>query len=67
LALVLEKERVPDLAKEIPARKVFWVEAPVGEVAALVLRDRASLVLRRVNPSSVAPLSAEAAWRTELK
>jgi hypothetical protein len=33
----------------IPARKVFWEAAPVVEVAAQVLRDRASSVLRRVN------------------
>ena len=33
----------------VPARKVFWEAVPVVEVAAQVLRDRASSVLRRVN------------------
>jgi hypothetical protein len=48
-ALALEKERGLDRAMAIPARKVFWEAVPVAEVAAQVLRDQASSVLRRVN------------------
>jgi len=49
LVLAPEKERVPDRGMATLARKVFWGATPVAEVAAQVLLDQASSVLRRAN------------------
>jgi hypothetical protein len=49
LALAREKEGGPDRVMAIRAQKVFWEAVPVAEVAAPVLRDQASSVLRREN------------------
>jgi hypothetical protein len=55
LALAPEKERVPGRAMATPARKVFWGATLVAEVAAQVLLDQASLVLRRAKAASAPP------------
>ena len=49
LALAPEREHESDRAMATPARKVFWVATPVAEVAAQVLLDQASSVLRRAS------------------
>ena len=55
LGLAREKERDPDRAMAIPARKVFWEATPVVEAAAQVLPGRASSVLRRAYAALIPP------------
>jgi hypothetical protein len=55
LGLAREKERGPDRAMAIPARKVFLEATPVVEVAAQVLPDQASSVLRRAYAALIPP------------
>jgi len=61
LGLAREKERVPDRAMATPARKVFWEATPVAVVAAQVLPDQASSILRRAYAALIPPSSLKAA------